>query len=77
MSAIDEETQYLTYKRLKSEGMSATGLAAYFGRDLAVLDLRLQAEKAAEKFTYREPIDMVCKDCGRKHCHGHHDQEPR
>ncbi len=21
--------------------------------------------------TYREPVDMVCKVCGAKHCHGH------
>lgn len=21
--------------------------------------------------SYREPLDMVCGECGRKHCHGH------
>lgn len=55
MSAIDEEVQYLTYKRLKAEGMSAEGLLAYFGRDTAALELRLQAEKAAETLFQGSP----------------------
>lgn len=34
----------------------------------------------AESFDYkslfkqpdlREPVELVCRDCGRKHCHGH------
>lgn len=25
--------------------------------------------------TYREPVDMVCRVCGAKHCHGHPQEE--